>query len=109
MAATYLLGYLAIYHDSRMRLCAKHLYTLGSPLRWGGIIVKTSLNVIDMASSLVRAVSLRGSSTRMLSLSFSISERLEDIDPNEFFINFTKAKNKKSAIYYNCIFIIQLP
>lgn len=69
MAATYLPNYLAIYRDLRARPCAGS-YTNTSPtLRWGGIIVKTSLNMIDTASSLVRACPSHpdGSSTSTLS------------------------------------------
>lgn len=54
------------------------IHARGPPLRWGGIIVKTSLNVIDMASSLVRAYPSHSEAIVLaFFLSLSLSERLE--------------------------------
>lgn len=82
MAATYLPNYLAIYRDLRARPCAGYLYALNGPRRCRteeGIIVKTSLNVIDTASSLVRACSSRPRCAAVvprLSLSLSLLQRV---------------------------------
>jgi len=68
MAATYLPSYLAIYRDLRARLCAGTYTNTSYHCVGGGIIVKTSLNMIDTALSLVRAYPSHpdGSSTSTL-------------------------------------------
>lgn len=65
-------------------------------MRWGGIIVKTSLNMIDTASSLVRACPshLDGSSTSTL-----IARVLQILMESSLMESFIRTKKKKKIIY----------